>query len=502
MTNILPEFLKKSAGILFSLLLWELVALLAGPTRSVPAPLEVVTTIYAARFEYLPHIVATLRSAVLGLFWGVVIGCFSAVLITVAPALDALLAPCTFVFSIPLIILVPIIGMTSSPDAAPVICSVLLVYYPILVLVNVGLRNVPHTVMSYAKSSGATPASILRNIRIRYALPGLAAGLEAAIPVAILGSMLGELTGARWGLGAYLLAIMVQANPAKEWGIFAVSAVLAGGASGLSAVVWRRLGISATTVSPLSSASVQRLRLLIGLIVSLSLWQLVSSLMSNPFFVKRPSDIVRYLQGYSRPEALAFVSGLGQTLEWAGIGLALGLATGFLLALVLRLWPIFSAPLLTITFVTQAVPIVALVPLYVSIFGRGPGTTLAITVSATFFLSFASVYQGLQRTPEAMVNFALSAGASPLAVLRRIRIPASIPFLFAAVRLTTPRVLLGVTLAEYLATRQGLGAMLFEARGTLDFNLMWAIALCVGGITMLFVELVRYCEHRSLARYT
>lgn len=95
---------------------------------------------------------------------------------------------------------------------------------PVLLLMSVGLQNVPQTLMSYADSTGATRWDILTTLRLHFALPGLAAGLQAAIPVALLGSMLGELTGARWGLGSYLLAIMAQASPPKEVGIFVVTA--------------------------------------------------------------------------------------------------------------------------------------------------------------------------------------------------------------------------------------------------------------------------------------
>jgi ABC-type nitrate/sulfonate/bicarbonate transport system permease component len=95
----------------------------------------------------------------------------------------------------------------------------------------------------------------------------------------------------------------------------------------------------------------------------------------------------------------------------------------------------------------------------------------------------------------------MSTGATSASILRLVRIPAAIPFLFAAARLTAPRVLLGVTLAEYLATRSGVGAMLFEARGKLDFGLMWAVAVCVGGASMLATEIIAYLERRASSRF-
>jgi ABC-type nitrate/sulfonate/bicarbonate transport system permease component len=126
---------------------------------------------------------------------------------------------------------------------------------------------------------------------------------------------------------------------------------------------------------------------------------------------------------------------------------------------------------------------------------------MAITIAATFFLCFTAVHQGFEATPKAILDFALSTGASRGLILGKVRIPAAIPFLFAAARVTVARVFLGVTLAEYLATRQGLGALLFEARGTLDFGLMWLIACCAGMISLVLVGGVSFFEERALLRY-
>jgi ABC-type nitrate/sulfonate/bicarbonate transport system permease component len=390
--------------------------------------------------------------------------------------------------------------MTASAETVPVVCAALLVYYPVLLLTDVGLRNVPRTLASYSKSTGATKWNVFKEIRIRYALPGFAAGLQAAIPVALLGSMLGELTGARWGLGSYLLAIMVQANPSKEWGVFVVTGGIAALASAFASALWKRCGIDVTNVEGLPQKRLSGWQTLVGIVLSLVLWELAARLIANPYFVKSPAEIARYVLNEGMTDLEFWRSSL-ETLRWAGIGLALGLVVGFLVAAVLILLPVLEGPLLSITFVTQAVPIVAMVPLYVSIFGRGAGVTVAITVSATFFLSFASIYQGLKRTPVTIIDYGRSTGATPVSVLRYLRIPAAVPFIFAAARLATPRVLLGITLAEYLATRTGLGALIFEARGKLDFDLMWTIAICAGGVSMVASEVVEYLERRAFSRF-
>jgi ABC-type nitrate/sulfonate/bicarbonate transport system permease component len=61
--------------------------------------------------------------------------------------------------------------------------------------------------------------------------------------------------------------------------------------------------------------------------------------------------------------------------------------------------------------------------------------------------------------------------------LRLVALPASLPWLFAAARLAVPRALLGVMIAEWLATGRGLGNLLNQSRGYLDYGMIWTVAL-------------------------
>ena len=501
MTTHLRRY-KQTIVVVSTLAIWQVVSLDVGEQSRVPSPVAILTSIIAARHEYVPHILSTVFSASEGLLWGLLAACFLAALIQLFPILELFYVPSTLLFSIPLIVLVPIIGMTLDPNLTPAVCAALLVYYPVLVLINAGLQNVPRELFSYATSTGTGRLSILLKLRARFALPGFAAGLQVAIPAALLGSMLGEFTGVRWGLGAYLLAIMAQANPAKEWALFFTIATLASVSTWISSQVWKRLGVSVAPISLVTARTrLPNGSLIVGVLLSILLWEGASVWMANPFFVKGPVELWRYTVRYISANGSSVFSALAVTLQWVAIGLIVGLAAGFVFAITIHLLPLLRGPLLGVAFITQAVPIVALIPLCIALFGRGPAATMAITISATFFLCFSAVYQGLEATPDALINFGISAGASHLSILWHFRIPAAIPFLFAAARVTTPRVFLGVTLAEYLATRQGLGALLFEARGTLDFGLMWLIACCAGAVSMLFAGGIAYLEQRALSRY-
>ena len=132
--------------------------------------------------------------------------------------------------------------------------------------------------------------------------------------------------------------------------------------------------------------------------------------------------------------------------------------------------------------------------------GRGPSVILWITVSVTFFPAFVTLAQGLSLVPRAALDVPRAYGAGPLKQLRFVSIPASLPYLFAATRLAVPRALLGVMIAEWLATGTGLGNLLNQSRGYLDYGMIWAVAVVSVLVSVLFYQCVIVIERRVLSR--
>ena len=163
--------------------------------------------------------------------------------------------------------------------------------------------------------------------------------------------------------------------------------------------------------------------------------------------------------------------------------------------------PALARTLLPVALVTQTMPLVALTPLVVLLLGRDAAATLAITVSVTFFPAFVAIAQGLALVPPRAVDLLRAYGASDLAVLRRVSLPFALPYLFAAARLAAPRALLGVMIAEWLATGTGLGNLLNEARGRLDYGMIWAVAAVAVLLSVLLYEAAGLLERRVLRRF-
>ena len=192
---------------------------------------------------------------------------------------------------------------------------------------------------------------------------------------------------------------------------------------------------------------------------------------------------------------------LSQTLPYTVLGMLAGLAVALLLAVSTTVYKALGLSLMPVALVSQSMPLVALTPLVVLVFGRGTASILVVTVSVTFFPAFVTIAQGLALVPSSATDFVRVYGAGRWRQLRLIALPWALPYLCAAARLAAPRAFLGVMIAEWLATGTGIGNLLNVSRGVLDFGMIWSVAVVAILIAVVLNSLVVVLERYVLQRY-
>ncbi len=217
---------------------------------------------------------------------------------------------------------------------------------------------------------------------------------------------------------------------------------------------------------------------------------------------KTPWDVFAYLfilDGAAEAQA-RLLSALLETLPTTLLGMAAGIGFAFGLAVTSRLAPAFTRAFLPVALVTQTMPLVALTPLLVLILGRGTAVTLWITVSVTFFPACVMMAQGLAQVPRSVLELPRAYGATAWRELRLVAFPASLPWVFAAIRTTAPRALLGAMIAEWLATGRGLGNLMNQSRGYMDFSMIWSVAVVSVLLSVAFYRIAQAAEDRIFRR--
>lgn len=499
------------------LVVWEICgrfALIAD--GAMPAPSKVLARLWVDRADYPLHILSTLEGAGAGFVIGNILAIAAGILFALFPAAARLGRGVNIaLFALPPIAISPILVLTFSGMTPRIVLAAIGCYFVTMTATVTGLTQADSRMTDLVRAYGGRKWATLRLVQARSALPSILSGLRIAAPNAVLGSILAEFGGGgRFGLGAYLIGSLGRAEPERLWGIGLAATLISGLAYGLfTLIAWHYTGSTrAVTVaaSPPGSTNAAwsplfKLALAAGsVILPFALWWGLLAAMGTPAMIaKTPAGLFEYLfmlpaSPMAREKLLLALS---QTLPLTLIGMMAGLGFAFLLSLSSVIKPAIVRGFMPIALVTQTMPLVALTPLLVLLLGRGPSVILWITVSVTFFPAFVTMAQGLSLVPGAALDVPRAYGANAWTQMRLVSIPASLPYLFAATRLTVPRALLGVMIAEWLATGTGLGNLLNQSRGYLDYGMIWSVAVVSVLIAVFFYQIVLIVERRVLTRH-
>ena len=172
----------------------------------------------------------------------------------------------------------------------------------------------------------------------------------------------------------------------------------------------------------------------------------------------------------------ALVTG-GEMLGGLLIGSVAGIAVALLMAQS-RLLERAVGPLLV---VAQALPVFAIAPLLVVWFGFGVASKLAMAGLIIFFPVSTSLFEGLRRVDEGLLDLARLNGAGRFDTLRLIRLPAALPALGAGLRVAAAVAPLGAVVGEWVGSSSGLGLVMLHANARMQTDTVFA------GLTILVV---------------
>jgi NitT/TauT family transport system permease protein len=135
----------------------------------------------------------------------------------------------------------------------------------------------------------------------------------------------------------------------------------------------------------------------------------------------------------------------------------------------------------------NGLPKIALAPLIIVWFGIGLSSKIAIAAIITFIVAVITALQGAKEVDADLVKLLRSLGASRVKTWRTVIVPGAMPWIVAAFRLNVGFALIGAVVGEYIASKEGLGYMIYYAGVLYDLNAVW-----VGIATLMVVALLMY----------
>jgi ABC-type nitrate/sulfonate/bicarbonate transport system permease component len=207
------------------------------------------------------------------------------------------------------------------------------------------------------------------------------------------------------------------------------------------------------------------------LVLLVAAWQLVASLEGvDDLTLASPAETWTALR---RDDSL-LLDNAATTLVEVLLGLALAVATGVACALAMHLSRTLRDAAYPLLVASQAIPIVVLAPIFVLAFDYGIGPKLAIVALICFFPITVNVLDGLRSVEPELLKLMRSLGASRAASLRKVELPASLPYFFSGLRIAATVSVIGAVFGEWAGADSGLGRLVLLSNNQLQTPRVYA----------------------------
>jgi NitT/TauT family transport system permease protein len=196
------------------------------------------------------------------------------------------------------------------------------------------------------------------------------------------------------------------------------------------------------------------------------------------------------LAGYLFDQALV-------TLRAAFIGFAIGGLLGIGLAVAFVHSGLIERAFLPYVVASQTIPIIALAPLIVYLVGQDVTSVVIVATYLSFFPVTIAMLRGLRSPDPRALELMRSYAASKRAVLWKVRFPASLPYLFTAMKITATAAIVGAIVGEGSGSMQaGLGRALvfFAQQYTVAPEKLWGAILFCSIVGVAAFGVVRLIE--------
>lgn len=209
---------------------------------------------------------------------------------------------------------------------------------------------------------------------------------------------------------------------------------------------------------------------LVIVLCGLVAWEAVVKLFNVPrFLIPAPSVI---LERYSMNIPF-MMKHTARTLLEALSGFAIGTLVGFGLALVMAYSDFLERSAYPFLLTIRGVPVMALAPILVIWIGFNIYPIIITSAILCFFPMVVNGVTGLRSTDKTVLELMRSYNASEIKVFRHVRIYDSLPYIFAALKLSIGLAVVGAVVGEWVGTTEGLGYLLLIGNYRIDTVLMF-----------------------------
>ena len=219
------------------------------------------------------------------------------------------------------------------------------------------------------------------------------------------------------------------------------------------------------------------------MVVLLAAWEAATRAFAiPPYLLPAPSEIIRSMDTNS---GVLLQQSAETTIEIL-LGFALSVVVGVPLALAIFLWKPFARAVYPLLVSSQAVPKVAVAPLFLVWFGFGLVPKVLIAFLIAFFPIVINTAMGLASLEREKIYLAQSMGLGAISTFFKIQLPNAMPSIFAGLKISITFAVVGAVVGEFVGGQGGVGYLLLIANGNMDTALLFGgiVALTILGVVL------------------
>ena len=228
----------------------------------------------------------------------------------------------------------------------------------------------------------------------------------------------------------------------------------------------------------------------------LALWQFLDGRVLPDFVISSPTQVAARL-AHDVQSSIIWHDIAVTSEEWVigyALGAVLGISLGLLLGLNRLVRGVFEPVLSTI----NAIPKVALAPLFLVAMGLGPESKVAIAAMMVTLLMFYNTLGGVLTAPRPLIDVLRVMGAGRGVILRKVLLPFLSTYIVAGLKSSVPLALVGVIVGEFIGADAGVGFYIRQATSLFDAAGLFSGVCILIALTLVGNGLVQLLEKRLL----
>jgi NitT/TauT family transport system permease protein len=226
----------------------------------------------------------------------------------------------------------------------------------------------------------------------------------------------------------------------------------------------------------------------------LILWQLAAGRFLDEFLVSSPIAVARRLWSWIADGSILLH--IWATVYATVIGFVIGAVAGVVGGLWLGMSPFFSRLLSPYIWAFNALPKVALAPLFILWFGLGIQSKVALAAVLVVFLVFVNTFSGVREVDQDLIDGVRLMRAKRSQLLTKVILPSATSWIFVGLKTAVPYALIGAIIGELIASNRGLGYLVQRSGSEFDTAGVFAALLVISVLAVIFNQFVEAVQAR------